>query len=129
MEGQPKACPRCGDSLRPVRLGSREGGAYRDAVASYNRGWQCLGCALGIVPGSLVQWLMKNVPLGGAATERSRHATRTGCPSCFATVQLVGLSWGEEHVEFEQCPKCSTMLLDPGEFPKLFVIEAQAPRE
>ena len=114
--------------MRPVRLGLRHGGAYREAAGASEaeRGWQCPRCALGVVPGALVDWLMKRVPVGGGPSERHRATVRTACPACFGSMDHVVLGWGAEVVEIEQCPRCRTMLVDPGELPKVFDIETDA---
>ena len=40
-----------------------------------------------------------------------------------ATLDAVTLTLGTTCVEIEQCPRCRAMLLDPGEFPRVFAIE------
>lgn len=124
-------CPRCGTAMRPVRLGLRDGGAYREAAGTgaSERGWQCPSCGAGIVPGPLVDWLMKRVPVGGGPSERHRETTRIACPGCFASLDAIALTWGTSFVEIEQCAGCHTMMLDAGELPKVFAIEHAAHEE
>lgn len=119
------ACPRCATPMHPVRLGLRHGGAYREAAGGTpeERGWQCPACSVGLVPGPLVDWLMKRVPVGGGLAERHRATTRVACPACFGALDALLLGWGTEFVELEQCPRCRAMLLDPGELAKVFEIE------
>jgi hypothetical protein len=74
-------------------------------------------------PAPSVDELMKRLPVGGGMSERDRKPTRVGCPACMANLDKLTLSWGTQFVEVEQCPRCRTMLLDAGEFPKVFAIE------
>ena len=118
--------------MRPVRLDLRNGGAYRDAAGGgrpEERGWQCPACRVGVVPGPLVDWVMKRVQVGGRSSERHRATTRIACPACFGSLDALLLSWGTDFVELEQCPRCRAMLLDPGELAKVFEIEQGAPSQ
>jgi Zn-finger nucleic acid-binding protein len=76
----------------------------------------------------MVDWLMRSITVGGGASERNRAPTRVGCPECFGSFETLLLTWSTRTVEIEQCPKCRTMMLDPGEFPRLFEIERDAPK-
>lgn len=116
-------CPRCRRALSPISLGLHASGGYRDLAGTDASGLQCPGCGLGVVPGAVVEKLMQSVAVGGGMSERDRTPTRTGCPACLSSVDRLTLSWGNTFVEIEQCPRCRTMLLDAGEFPRVFVIE------
>lgn len=104
----------------------RGGGSYRDLAGLEATGHRCARCGLGVVTGAVVDELMKRVTVGGGKSERHRKPTRTACPGCLGNVDAVLLSWGTAFVEIEQCPRCRTMLLDAGEFPRVFVIEHTA---
>lgn len=120
-------CPRCTGAIEPVPIAvPRGGGSYRDLADFQATGYRCASCGLGIVTGEVVDEMMKRVSVGGGMSERDRKTTRTGCPSCLRNVDALLLSWSTTFVEVEQCPFCRTMLLDPGEFPKVFLIEHQA---
>lgn len=118
-------CPRCATPMRPIRLGLRDGGAYREAAGGRpdERGWQCPACSVGLIPGPLVDWVMKRVPVGGGPAERERTKAPCVCPACFATFDALLLGWAEAFVEIEQCGRCRAMLVDPGELAKVFAIE------
>jgi hypothetical protein len=119
------SCPRCAQPLHPVSLGLVRSAGYREAVGADTEGFACGRCGVGVVPGRVVNELMRGVDVGGRMTERERTTTRLGCPTpnCFANLDRVTLSWEQDFVEIEQCARCSTMLLDPGEFTKVFLIE------
>lgn len=106
-----------------MSLGLRRGGGYRDLHGPDAAGHQCEHCRLAVVPGDVVDELMQGIPVGGGMSERDRTRLRMGCPACMANLDRVTLSWSTEFVEIEQCPRCRLMLLDAGEFPKLFEIE------
>jgi hypothetical protein len=114
--------------MEPVRLTLRHGGAYREAAGGRldELGWRCSGCSVGFVPGSLVDVVMKRMPVGGGPAERHRRKGTTSCPGCFATFDALVLEWHDELVELERCPRCGGILLDPGELPKVFDIERRA---
>lgn len=118
-------CPRCAQRLRRVSLGLARNTSYRDLVGGDGEGYACAACGVGVVPGHVVNELMRGIDVGGRMTERDRDTTRLACPTenCFANLDRVTLSWEHEFVEIEQCGRCATMLLDPGEFPKVFKIE------
>jgi Zn-finger nucleic acid-binding protein len=121
-------CPRCRGVLEPVRLTLRHDGAYREAAggSADELGWRCSGCAVGFVPGSMVESVMRRVPVGGGSAERQRRKSTTPCPGCFATFDSLVLEWKQEHVELERCPRFGGLLLDPGELSKVFQIEQRA---
>jgi hypothetical protein len=117
------SCPRCTRGLVPTSLGLRRAGGYRDQHTADAAGYYCPGCGTGVVPGEVVDELMQQIPVGGGMSERDRTRLRLGCPACMANLDRVTLSWGTTFVEIEQCPRCRLMLLEAGEFPKVFDIE------
>ncbi len=120
-------CPRCSDLLERIAIRAQGGGgAYRELAGVEVTGYRCTRCGLGVVTGAVVAELMKRLSVGGGMSERERKPTRTACPGCMGNVDAVLLSWSTTFVEIEQCPRCRTMLLDAGEFPKVFVIEHSA---
>ncbi|GAB4199851.1 MAG: hypothetical protein OHK0013_10330 [Sandaracinaceae bacterium] len=123
---QPTSCPRCAKRLIRVSLGLRSSGGYRDQHLADAAGYRCEHCHLGVVPGEVVDELMQAMPVGGGMSERERKRLRMGCPACMGSLDRVTLGWATEFVEIEQCPRCRLMLLDAGEFPKLFEIEHTA---
>lgn len=118
-------CPRCAHALHRVSLGLVRQGAYREVQGADKEGLACARCGVGVVPGTVADELMRGVSVGGRMTERDRSKTRLACPTprCFANLDSVTLTWELEFVQIEQCARCSTMLLDAGEFQKVFKIE------
>lgn len=122
-------CPRCAHTLEAIPISVPRGaGGYRELADFAATGHRCSRCGLGVISGSVVDELMKRLPVGGGMSERDRKPTRLGCPHCMANVDEVLLSWGTSFVEVEQCPRCRTMLLDAGELPRVFQIEHSTKR-
>jgi len=111
-----------------ISLGLHQGGGYRDLAGHDASGFQCGRCGAGLVPGEVVDQLMQQLEVGGGPSERGRPRPPPGRPGCMGNLDRVLLTWGITCVEIEQCPRCRTMLLDAGEFPKVFVIEHGAKR-
>ncbi|MBX7192705.1 MAG: zf-TFIIB domain-containing protein [Sandaracinaceae bacterium] len=122
-----EACPRCAHRLETISISIPRGaGGYRDLAGFEATGYRCPRCGVGLIPGPVVQELMKALAVGGGKSERHRRGTRLACPGCLGNLDEVLLSWSTTFVEIEQCPRCKAMLLEAGEFPKVFVIEHEA---
>lgn len=105
-------CPRCRGAIVETEVG---GGVYRDLPSV--RSLRCAPCAVTFLDvAKLAQALGRpGLRLSGSAADRGHEPTRTGCPSCLASMQEVTLSWAGFWVVLEECPRCGMIVLDEGE--------------